>query len=61
MSSQELQPLVHCLKSSKSANSSISARTRGGLVAPCEALLGILEEAEISSENTLGPAILLTP
>ena len=52
--SEELQTLVRSLKSSESANSFISARNRGGLVAPCEGLLGILEEAEISFRKHVG-------
>ena len=54
-SSHELQALVRCLKSSESTNSFISARSRGGLVAPSDALLGILEEAEISFRKHVGP------
>ncbi len=52
--SEELQALVRSLKSSESANNFISARSRGGLVAPCEGLLGILEEAEISFRKHVG-------
>ena len=48
------------MRSSESANSFISARNRGGLVAPCEGLLGILEEAEISFRKHVGRAIFPT-
>lgn len=45
---EELQALLHNMKASdQSSNSFISARTRGGLVTPCEDLVGILEAAEI--------------
>ena len=54
-SSHELQALVRSLKSSESTNSFISARSRGGLGAPSDALLGILEEAEISFRKHVGP------
>lgn len=52
--SEELQALVCSLKATECANSFISARSRGGLVAPCEGLLGILEEAEISFRKHVG-------
>jgi hypothetical protein len=48
---------VRFLKATECVNSFmsfISARSRGGLVAPCEDLLGILEEAEISFRNHVG-------
>ena len=41
-----LHALLQSLKSDQSANSFISARSRGGLVTLCDDLLGILEEAE---------------
>ena len=40
--------LVHALKSPDGENKFIFARSRGGLVVPCENLLGILEQAELS-------------
>ena len=52
--SEELQALVCSLKATECANSFISACSRGGLVAPCEGLLGILEEAEISYRKHVG-------
>ena len=45
---EELQALLQNMKSSDQSSSFISARTRGGLVTPCDDLVGILEEAEIS-------------
>ena len=42
--------LLQNLKSAES-NSFISARTRGGLVTPCNDLVGILEEAEVLFRN----------
>ena len=44
---KELQELLHNMKCSNQSNSFISARTRGGLVTPCDDLVGILEEAEV--------------
>lgn len=52
--SEELQTLVRSLKSTECANNFISARSRGGLVTPCDGLLGILEEAEISFRKHVG-------
>ena len=40
---ETLHALLQSLKSDQSANSFISARGRGGLVTPCDDLLGILE------------------
>ena len=45
---------MHSFKSIESATNFISAHSRGGLVAPCEGLLGILEEAEISFRKHVG-------
>ena len=42
------------MKSDQSANSFISARSRGGLVTPCDDLLGILEEAEKTFRKKVG-------
>ena len=47
---EELQVLLQNMKSAES-NSFISARTRGGLVTPCNDLVGILEEAEVLFRN----------
>ena len=52
--SEELQALVSSLKSSEGASNFVSARSRGGLVTPCEGLLGILEEAEILFRKHVG-------
>ena len=46
--------LLQSLKSDQSANSFISARSRGGLVTPCDDLLGILEEAEKTFRKKVG-------
>jgi uncharacterized C2H2 Zn-finger protein len=43
----ELQALLQNLKSEQENNSYILARTRGGLVTPCEDIVRILHEAEI--------------
>jgi hypothetical protein len=44
----ELQALLQSMKSShETSNSFISARSRGGLVTPCEELVGILEITEL--------------
>lgn len=53
-----LHALLQALKSDETANSFISARSRGGLVTPCENLLGILEEAEICFRKNVGMAEL---
>ena len=46
---EELQSLLHYMKAvDQSSNSFIAARSRGGLITPCDDLLGILEAAEIS-------------
>ena len=45
---EELQALLQNMKSTEAPNSFISARTRGGLVNPCDDLVSILEDAEIS-------------
>ena len=52
--SEELQALVRSLKSSEGANNFVTARSRGGLVIPCEGLLGILEEAEMLFRKHVG-------
>ena len=44
---QELEALLQNMKSSGPSSSFISARTRGGLVDPCDDLVRIVEEAEI--------------
>ena len=47
---EELQVLLQNMKSAE-WNSFISARTRGGLVTPCNDLVGILEEVEVLFRN----------
>ena len=44
---EELQMLLQNMKSSNELNSFISAGTSGGLVTPCDDLVGIIEEAEV--------------
>ena len=55
---KELQELLHNMKCSES-NSFISARTRGGLVTPCDDLVAILEEAEVIFRNEIGKSKLV--
>jgi hypothetical protein len=47
---EEIQVLLQNMKSAES-NSFISARTRDGLVTPCNDLVGILEEVEVLFRN----------
>ena len=50
--SKELLTLLQSLKS-KVTNTYISARTRGGLVTPCQDLVSIVEIAEVFSQSNL--------
>ena len=47
LENEELQALLQNMKSANDSNQYISARTRGGLVTPCDDLVAILEEAEL--------------
>ena len=47
-SSDEIQALLRDMKSTKATNAFISARTRGGLVCPCDDLIHIVEVAEVT-------------
>ena len=51
---ETLHASFQSLKSHQSANSFISARSRGGVVTPCDDLLGILEEAEKTFRKNMG-------
>jgi hypothetical protein len=55
---EELQALLQNMKSAES-NSFISARTRGGLVTPCNDLVGILEEAEVLFRSEISKSKLV--
>lgn len=59
-SNEELQALVRSLKSADGANNFISARSRGGLVTPCNDLLAIVKEAEICFRKHVGTGTNLT-
>lgn len=59
-SNEELQALVRSLKSADGANNFISARSRGGLVTPCNDLLAIVKEAEICFRKHAGTGTNLT-
>ena len=56
---KELRELLHNMKCSNESNSCISARTRGGLVTPCDDLVAILEEAEVIFRNEIGKSKLV--
>ena len=56
---KELRELLHNMKGSNESNSFISARTRGGLVTPCDDLVAILEEAEVIFRNEIGKSKLV--
>ncbi len=56
---KELQELLHNMKCSNESNSFISARTRGGLVTPCDDLVAILEEAEVLFRTEVGKSKLV--
>ena len=47
-SSDEIQALLNVMKSTEVANAFIYARTRGGLICPCDDLIHIVEVAELS-------------
>ena len=51
---ENLQRLLQALKSAGVENSFIQARSRGGLVTPCDHLVGIVEEAEICFRKAVG-------
>ena len=56
---KELQDLLHNMKCSNESNSFIDARTRGGLVTPCDDLVAILEEAEVLFRNEISKSKLV--
>ena len=47
-SSDEIQAVLNVMKSTEVANAFISARTRGGLICPCDDLIHVVEVAELS-------------
>ena len=51
---EELLALLQSLKSTESDNNFIQAHSRGGLVAPCHHLMGIVEETEICFRKNIG-------
>ena len=51
---ETLHALLQSLKLDESANSFLSARSRGGLVTPCDDFLGILKEAEMCFRKNVG-------
>ncbi len=52
-SNAEIQALLQVMKSTKTANTFISARTRGGLIYPCDDLIHIVEVAELSFRSEI--------
>ena len=52
-SNAEIQALLQVMKSTETANTFISARTRGGLICPCDDLIHIVEVAELSFRSEI--------
>ena len=55
---EDLQALLQNMKSTSDSNNFIASRTRGGLVTPCDDLVGILEEAEVLFRNEISKSKL---
>lgn len=53
-SNEEIQALLQVMKSTDTTNNFISARTRGGLISPCDDLVSILKVAELSFRSEVG-------
>ena len=58
-SSEEIQTVLHAMKSAETTEEFISIRSRGGLVSPTADLVGILEVAELSFRSEVNPKDLL--
>ena len=55
-SNEEIQTLLHAMKSTDTTQEFISVRSRGGLVSPTADLVGILEVAELSFRSEVNNA-----
>ena len=57
--SEEIQALLQAMKSTESPSKFISARTRGGLISPCDELVRILEITELCFREEVNKSKLM--